>query len=106
MDPGTPKKVPIPGKNFSDAFPGLPLFPSRKEDYPVPQAKEDSMQQNQKDSSVANDVLQNPEHSKLTQEEIDKALAHHNKRHHPEEQKAGAPPKQGKGAKQSAAKAK
>ena len=59
------------------------------------------MQQNQTDSSVANDVLHNPEHSKLTQEEINKALAHHNKRHHSDEQQSGARPKQGQGKKQS-----
>lgn len=53
-----------------------------------------------------NDVLENPEHSKLTQEEIDKAVAHHNKRHHPEEQQTGAPSKQQQGKKQSGAKPK
>ena len=59
------------------------------------------MQPNQTDSSVANDVLHNPEHSKLTQEEINKALAHHNKRHHPDGQQSGAMPRQGQGKKQS-----
>lgn len=64
------------------------------------------MQPNQTDTSNANDVLQNPEHSKLTQEEIAKAVAHHNKRHHGEEQQSGAPSKQGQNKKQSGAKTK
>jgi hypothetical protein len=40
-------------------------------------------------SSVANDVLHNESHSKLSAEEIAKAVAHH-KRHHPETQTARA----------------
>ena len=40
------------------------------------------------DEAITKDVLHNDDHSKLTQEEIAKALAHHKKRHHPEEQKA------------------
>lgn len=39
------------------------------------------MEQRNTDVSIANDVLHNEDHSKLTQEEIAKALAHHNKRH-------------------------
>lgn len=39
------------------------------------------MEQSKTDTSIANDVLHNDDHSKLTQEEIAKALAHHNKRH-------------------------
>lgn len=39
------------------------------------------MEQTKTDPSIANDVLHNDEHSKLSQEEIAKALAHHNKRH-------------------------
>lgn len=64
------------------------------------------MQPNQTDSSIANDVLHNPEHSKLTQEEINKALAHHNKRHHPDAQQSSAMPRQGQAKKQSGAKTK
>lgn len=50
------------------------------------------MEQNQTSSSIANDVLHNPEHSKLTSEEIAKALAHH-KKHHPEGTQQNQPPK-------------
>ena len=39
------------------------------------------MEQTKSDASIANDVLHNENHSKLTQEEIAKAVAHHNKRH-------------------------
>ncbi len=39
------------------------------------------MEQSKSDASIANDVLHNEDHSKLTQEEIAKAVAHHNKRH-------------------------
>lgn len=56
------------------------------------------MEQNQSGPSIANDVLQNPDHSKLTQEEIDKAIAHHNKRHHGEQQtNAQSKPEKAKG---------
>ena len=44
------------------------------------------MEQNSSGSSIANDVLHNPDHSKLTQEEINKAVAHHNRRHAAEQQ--------------------
>jgi hypothetical protein len=46
------------------------------------------MEPNISDAEIAKDVLHNEDHSKLTQEEIAKAVAHHKKRHHPEEQKA------------------
>jgi hypothetical protein len=39
------------------------------------------MEQSKPDASIASDVLHNEDHSKLTQEEIAKAVAHHNKRH-------------------------
>ena len=39
------------------------------------------MEKGNTDVSIANDVLHNDDHSKLTQEEIAKAVAHHNKRH-------------------------
>lgn len=39
------------------------------------------MEQTKTDAAIANDVLHSGEHSKLTQEEIAKAVAHHNKRH-------------------------
>ena len=39
------------------------------------------MEQSKSEPSIANDVLHNEDHSKLTQEEIAKAVAHHNKRH-------------------------
>ena len=42
-------------------------------------------------ADIAKDVLHNEDHSKLTQEEIAKAIAHHKKKHHDEpEQKASA----------------
>lgn len=56
------------------------------------------MEQPGTDPSIENDVLHNPDHSRLTQEEIAKALAHHNKKHHPEqEKKAQEGKKQAKG---------
>ncbi|HEX4756353.1 MAG TPA: hypothetical protein VH308_00170 [Terracidiphilus sp.] len=39
------------------------------------------MEQNQSNTAVANDVLHNDHPTKLSAEEIAKALAHHNKRH-------------------------
>ena len=36
------------------------------------------------DAEIAKDVLHNEDHSKLTQEEIAKAVAHHKKRHEAE----------------------
>jgi len=44
------------------------------------------MEPNISDAEIAKDVLHNEDHSKLTQEEIAKALAHHNKRHKDEPQ--------------------
>lgn len=44
------------------------------------------MEPNISDMEIAKDVLHNEDHSKLTQEEIAKALAHHNKRHKDEPQ--------------------
>jgi len=55
------------------------------------------MEPNISDAEIAKDVLHNEEHSRLTQEEIAKALAHHKKRHEPEEQKAPRAKKQEKG---------
>ena len=54
------------------------------------------MEQNQTGSSIADDVLHNPEHSRLTSEEIAKAVAHH-KKHHPEGNPQNPLPKQGAG---------
>ncbi|MBS1805149.1 MAG: hypothetical protein JST28_17445 [Acidobacteria bacterium] len=42
------------------------------------------MEPNISDAEIAKDVLHNEDHSKLTQEEIAKALAHHRKRHQAE----------------------
>ena len=41
------------------------------------------------DPSIENDVLRNPDHSRLTQEEIAKAVAHHNKKHKEEHSQSG-----------------
>lgn len=51
------------------------------------------MDQKQSAPSIQDDVLHPTEHSKLTQEEIAKAVAHHN-RHHPQ-QKVDASAKPG-----------
>lgn len=51
------------------------------------------MEPNISNAEIANDVLHNEDHKKLTQEEIAKALAHHNKRHHPEAEQENAPSK-------------
>lgn len=42
------------------------------------------MDQKQSAPSIQDDVLHSTDHSKLTQEEIAKAIAHHN-RHHPKD---------------------
>jgi hypothetical protein len=63
------------------------------------------MEQNPSSSSIANDVLHNPDHSKLSQEEINKAVAHHNRRHSGEEQ-GTAPGKPQKNPRKGAAKPK
>lgn len=55
--------------------------------------------QNQSKSAIADDVLHNPEHSRLTPEEIAKAVAHH-KKHHPEGSPRNAASKQGPGKRQ------
>lgn len=48
------------------------------------------MEPNISDAEIAKDVLHNEDHSRLTQEEIAKALAHHKKKHQPErEQNVG-----------------
>ena len=48
------------------------------------------------DKSIEDDVLHNPDHSKLTPEEIAKAVAHH-KKNHPEGNPPNSSPKQGSG---------
>lgn len=48
------------------------------------------MEQNQTSSTVTNDVLHFENHSKLTPEEIAKAIAHHKKGHHDEQPNAQA----------------
>lgn len=53
------------------------------------------MDQKQPAASVASDVLHFENHSRLTPEEIAKALAHHKKHHHDEPPASSAP----KGAK-------
>ena len=54
------------------------------------------MEPNISDAEIAKDVLHNEDHSKLTQEEIAKALAHHKKRHHAEPEQKAAPRKKQK----------
>ena len=58
------------------------------------------MEENKSDSSIANDVLHSENHSKLTPEEVAKAVAHHN-RHHGGDSQQNAPSKGGQGKKQS-----
>ena len=53
------------------------------------------MEPNISDAEIAKDVLHNEDHTRLTQEEIAKALAHHKKKHQAEQ-----PPKTGPGKKQ------
>lgn len=57
------------------------------------------MDKNQSSPSIADDVLHNPEHSRLTPEEIAKAIAHH-KKNHPDGNPQNSSPKQGAGKKQ------
>ena len=52
------------------------------------------MEPNISDAEIKKDVLHNDDHSRLTQEEIAKALAHHKKKHQAEEQKASPGKKQ------------
>ncbi len=55
------------------------------------------MEPNISDAEIAKDVLHNEDHSRLTQEEIAKAIAHHKKKHHPvQEQEQKAAPKKPK----------
>ena len=42
------------------------------------------MEPNISDAEIAKDVLHNEDHSRLTQEEIAKAIAHHKKKHEAE----------------------
>ena len=44
------------------------------------------MEPNISDADIARDVLHNEDHSRLTQEEIAKAIAHHKKKHEQEPQ--------------------
>jgi hypothetical protein len=46
------------------------------------------MESKTSDADIAKDVLHNEEHSKLTQEEIAKAIAHHHKKHKEEAQQS------------------
>ena len=62
------------------------------------------MEQSKSDPSIANDVLHSDNHSKLTPQEIAKAVAHHQK-HHPEERQQN-PAKGGQGKKQGASRQK
>jgi len=55
------------------------------------------MEPNISDEEITRDVLHNEDHTRLTQEEIAKALAHHKKRHQPDEQKSAPGKKQEKG---------
>lgn len=48
------------------------------------------MEPNISDAEIAKDVLHNEDHSRLTQEEIAKALAHHKKKHQAEAQQKTA----------------
>ena len=48
------------------------------------------MEQNKSDANIANDVLHSEDHSRLTPEEIAKAVAHHNKRHKEEHRQSGS----------------
>lgn len=63
------------------------------------------MEQNQSGSSVANDVLHSENHSKLTPEEVAKAIAHHN-RHHSGDNQQNSPAKGGQSKNQGTGKSK
>lgn len=54
------------------------------------------MEPNISNAEIAKDVLHNEDHSRLTQEEIAKAIAHHKKRHEPEVQQKPAQNKRDK----------
>jgi hypothetical protein len=57
------------------------------------------MEENKSDSAIKNDVLRSEDHSRLTPEEIAKAVAHHN-RHHKGDHKENAPKKGDSGKKE------
>jgi hypothetical protein len=57
------------------------------------------MEESKSDTAIKNDVLHSDNPTKLTPEEIAKAVAHHN-RHHPKEHKENAPMKGDRGKKQ------
>lgn len=61
------------------------------------------MNTNEANTSVENDVLHGDGHSKLTAEEIAKAMAHHKKHHH-DDQPQGGKAKTGSGKKNMAMK--
>jgi hypothetical protein len=52
------------------------------------------MEESKSDANIKNDVLHSDNHSRLTPEEIAKAVAHHN-RHHKGDNKENAPKKSG-----------
>lgn len=54
------------------------------------------MEPNISDAEITKDVLHNEDHSRLTQEEIAKALAHHKKRYQAEPQQKVEPGKKQK----------
>ena len=57
------------------------------------------MEEKMSDAAIKNDVLRSDNPTKLTAEEIAKAVAHHN-RHHQKDRKGDAPMKGGQGKKQ------
>jgi hypothetical protein len=57
------------------------------------------MEENKSDSAIKNDVLHSEDHSKLTPEEIAKAVAHHNRHHKENAPKKAEPMKQQAGEK-------
>jgi hypothetical protein len=57
------------------------------------------MEKNPSSPSIEDDVLHNPDHSRLTPEEIAKAIAHH-KKNHPEGSQQNPSPKQNSEKKQ------
>jgi hypothetical protein len=65
--------------------------------------KEESMESTESTTPVANDVLHFENHSKLSAEEIAKAVAHH-KHHHGEDQPQGSPAKPVSGKKDTKSK--
>ena len=59
-------------------------------------ARRYSMEPNISDAENAKDVLHNEDHSRLTQEEIAKAIAHHKKKHEAESEQKASPQKKQK----------